>query len=70
MAQCTISSEEKYMAFSVRLTEDEEALAKSYAAIHGVSVEEAFRRALFEKIEDEYDVAFGELAYKNILRIL
>lgn len=55
------------MAFSIRLTEDEEALAKSYAAIHGMSVGEAFRQALFEKIEDGYDVALGELAYKKHL---
>lgn len=55
------------MAFSIRLTEDEEALAKSYAALNGISLGEAFRRALFEKIEDEYDIALGEIAYKKYL---
>lgn len=56
------------MAFSIRLNEDEEHLAKSYAAINGISVGEAFKRALFERIEDEYDVAVGELAYKEFLK--
>lgn len=55
------------MAFSIRLNEDEEALAKSYAALNGISLGEAFRRALFEKIEDEYDIALGEMAYKKYL---
>ena len=43
------------MAFSIRLTEDEEILARRYAALMGVSMGEAFKQALFEKIEDEYD---------------
>ena len=42
------------MAFSIRLTEDERRLAESYAKIHSYSLSEAFKRALFEKIEDEY----------------
>ncbi|NLO35501.1 MAG: antitoxin, partial [Clostridiaceae bacterium] len=45
------------MAFSIRLTEDERALAESYAKIHSYSLAEAFKKALFEKIEEEYDVA-------------
>ena len=55
------------MAFSIRLSEDEEKIAKSYAALLGISLGEAFKRALFEKIEDEYDVAVGEAAYKRYL---
>lgn len=55
------------MAFSIRLTDDEERLARSYAALLGISVGEAFKRALFEKIEDEYDLAVGEVAYKRYL---
>lgn len=53
------------MAFSIRLTEEERALAESYAKIHSVSISEAFKRALFEKIEDEYDVAVGLEAHKE-----
>lgn len=51
------------MSFSIRLSETEKALAESYAKIHAVSLGEAFKRALFEKIEDEYDIAVAEEAY-------
>ena len=51
------------MAFSIRLTEEEKKLADSYAKLHSMSVGEAFKRALFEKIEDEYDLAVYEEAY-------
>ncbi|MBQ2679654.1 MAG: antitoxin [Firmicutes bacterium] len=44
------------MAFSIRLTDRERKLAESYAKIHGISMGEAFKNALFEKIEDEYDL--------------
>ena len=53
------------MAFSIRLTENEKRLADSYAKMHSMSVGEAFKRALFEKIEDEYDIAVYEEAYKE-----
>ena len=55
------------MAFSIRLTEEEKRLAESYARIHAFSLGEAFKRALFEKIEDEYDVAVADEAYKEYL---
>jgi hypothetical protein len=55
------------MAFSVRMTEEEETLAKKYAALNGMSLGEAFKQALFEKIEDEYDIAVGEVAYEKYL---
>ena len=44
------------MSFSIRLTEEEKALATSYAKTHSMSLGEAFKRALFERIEDEYDL--------------
>ena len=47
------------MAFSIRFTEEERKLAESYAKIHSYSLSEAFKRALFEKIEDEYEHRFG-----------
>ena len=53
------------MAFSIRLTEEERNLAESYAKLHSFSLSEAFKRALFEKIEDEYDIAVAESAYKE-----
>lgn len=50
------------MAFSIRMTEEERKLADSYAALHGITVAEAFKKALFERIEDEYDVTLFEQA--------
>ncbi len=51
------------MAFSIRLTDEERKLAESYAKLHSYSLSEAFKRALFEKIEDEYDITVGREAY-------
>lgn len=53
------------MAFSIRLTEQEKNLADSYARLHSLSLGEAFKQALFEKIEEEYDIAVYEEAYKE-----
>lgn len=55
------------MAFSIRLSEEERKLAESYAKIHSFSLAEAFKNALFEKIEDEYDIAIAEDAYKDYI---
>ena len=52
------------MSFSIRLTDTERALAK----LHALSLAEAFKRALFEKIEDEYDIALADEAYEEYLR--
>ncbi len=56
------------MAFSIRLTPEEKKLATSYANIHAMSLGEAFKQALFEKIEDEYDVAVADRAYEEYLK--
>ena len=53
------------MAFSIRLTDEERAVAESYARLHSFSLSEAFKKALFEKIEDEYDIAVGLDAYNE-----
>ncbi len=53
------------MSFSIRLTPDERNLAESYAKIHGISLSEAFRKALFEKIEDEFDLKIAEEAMQE-----
>ena len=41
------------MSFSIRLSVEEKNLAESYAKLCGISLGEAFKKALFEKIEDE-----------------
>lgn len=55
------------MAFSIRLTAEEKSLAESFAKIHSLSLGEAFKRALFERIEDEYDIAIADEAYREYL---
>lgn len=55
------------MAFSIRLTEQEKKLADSYAKLHSLSLGEAFKQALFEKIEDEYDISIADEAYKEYI---
>ncbi len=45
------------MAVSVRLSAQDEKLFKSYAKANHISLSELFRNAVFEKIEDDYDLA-------------
>ncbi len=55
------------MAFSIRLTDEERQLATSYAQLHSMTLGEAFKRALFERIEEEYDLVVHEEAYQEYL---
>ena len=55
------------MSFSIRLTPEEKSLAESYAKLHSLSVGEAFKWALFERIEDEYDIVVADEDYKEYL---
>lgn len=55
------------MSFSIRLTAEEKTLAESYAKLHSLSLGDAFKRALFDKIEEEYDIAVADEAYKEYL---
>ena len=56
------------MSFSIRLTAEEKALADSYAKLHSLSVGEAFKRALFDRIEEEYDLAVANEAHEEYVR--
>jgi len=53
------------MAFSIRLTDEEKRLATSYAKFNSMSLGEAFKRALFDKIEEQYDIVVGEESYRE-----
>ena len=44
------------ITISLRLNDDDTQLIKSYAALNGISVSEAVRRAVIERIEDEFDL--------------
>lgn len=56
------------MSVSIRLTAKEKELANSYAMRHAISLRDAFKRALFEKIENEYDIALTNEAYSNYIQ--
>ena len=45
------------MTISVRVTDDQKEVIRNYASSRGLSVSEAMRAAIFEIIEDEYDIA-------------
>ncbi len=56
------------MSFSIRLTEDERKLADSYARLHSLTLAEAFKSALFDRIEEEYDIALADRAYTEYVK--
>lgn len=56
---------EIYHKILIGLTTEEQALAESYARLHSMSLEEAFKRALFERMEDEDDIAAADEAYRE-----
>ena len=53
------------MVISIRMTEEEKQLADAYAKLNGVSLSEAIKRAYFEKIEEEYDIALADAALRD-----
>ena len=53
------------MVISIRMTEEEKQLADAYAKLNGVSLSEAIKRAYFEKIEEEYDIALADAALRE-----
>jgi hypothetical protein len=56
------------MAFSILMTDKERSLADSYAKVHSMTLGEAFKSALFEKIEDEYDATIADDSYNNYVK--
>ncbi len=53
------------MAISIRMSEKEEALVKKYAELNKTTISEVMRKAILEKIEDEFDIFLYEKAYKE-----
>ena len=53
---------------SIELSKEEKELANNYAISLGLSLEEAFKRCLFEAIEDEYDAVIADEAYAEYVR--
>lgn len=42
--------------FSIRVSEAEDKLVRSFAEVHGISLNDLFKEAVLEKIEDELDL--------------
>ena len=53
------------MVVSIRMTEEEKQLADAYAKLNGVSLSEAIKKAYFDKIEEEYDIALADAAMRE-----
>ena len=53
------------MFVTIELTDEEKIIVESYSNLHSVSLEEAFKRALIERIEDENDAKVAEEAYRE-----
>lgn len=41
---------------------------ESYAKLHAISMSEAFKNALFDKIEDAYDITLANDAYDDYVK--
>ena len=50
------------MTISVHVTNEQKRMIASYASSRGLSVSEAMRAAIFEIIEDEYDLSLAKKA--------
>lgn len=48
---------------SLRIPNEERELIEAYAKLQGMTVSEVLRKAVMEKIEDEYDLAIYEKEY-------
>jgi RHH-type transcriptional regulator, rel operon repressor / antitoxin RelB len=53
------------MSISIRINEKELELIKKYAELNNSSVSEVMRKAILEKIEDEFDIFLYEKAFKD-----
>ncbi|MCL2631052.1 MAG: DUF6290 family protein [Firmicutes bacterium] len=51
------------MSITLRVNPDEMAVIKSYADLRGITVSDAIRTAILERIEDELDVKLATQAY-------
>ena len=50
------------MTISLRLNEEESVLFKRYAEINGITISDLVRQAVWDRIEDEYDLEVYERA--------
>lgn len=55
------------MSLSIPMTSEELALVKAYADARSLTLVEAFKEALFERIEDEQDILQATKSYEECL---
>lgn len=53
------------MNISVRLNEEDTKLIKTYAKINNISLSDLIRKAVLEKIENEYDLEYYKKAVEE-----
>ena len=53
------------MTVHLNLTMEEQKIAEAYAKSKGMSLSDAIKEVFFEKIEDEYDAAVFDSAYRE-----
>ncbi len=53
------------MTVSVRLNEQDEKLIKAYADMNNISLSDLIRKAVLEKIEEEYDLKYYQEAIRD-----
>lgn len=56
------------MTISLRLSNEDSEIIKAYAELNGLSVSDLVRRAVLERIEDEYDLKAYARAKEAYLR--
>ena len=54
------------MIISVRLSEADTKLFKSYAKMNGMTISELVRSSVIERIEDEYDLNIYKKSYSRV----
>ena len=53
------------MSISIRMNDKEIELIKKYAELNSTTVSEVMRKAILEKIEDEFDIFLYEKAFSE-----
>ena len=53
------------MVILVKMNKEEKQVASAYAKRAGMSLNKAIKKAFFEKIEDEYDIAIADAALRE-----
>lgn len=56
------------MILSIDLNQQEKELAENYANLHNMSLEETFKHALFNQIEDKFDLTIANEAHEEYVK--